>query len=115
MASFSGQRDIDSSRGNEKPASYTVCSLVTVRANAYVRTSSDGNTGGVPRVAPPQSSSTSVSSTTAGRMYSPSDVGPAPRICLKRRHDEQCSAGPSLSAATQEEEEEEEESKYDYY
>ncbi len=92
MASFNGRRDIDSSRGNEQPASYMVCSSVTVRADAYVRTSSDGN--------------------TAGRMYSPFDFGPVPRICLKRRHDEQCSAGPSTSAAIQEEEEE---GKYDYY
>ncbi len=65
---------------------------MTVRADAYVRTSSDGN--------------------TAGRMYSPFDFGPVPRICLKRRHDEQCSTGPSTSAAIQGEEEE---GKYDYY
>ncbi len=110
MASFSGRRDIDSSRGNEQPASYTVYSSVTVCADAYVRTSSDGNIGGLPRVAPPQLS-TGVPSTTAGRMYSQSDFGPVPRICLKRRHDEQCSAGPSTSAAIQEEEE----GKYDYY
>ncbi len=109
MASFSGRRDIDSSRGNEQPASYTVYSSVTVRADPYVRTSSDGHTGGLPRVAPSQSSSTGVPSTTAGRMYSPPDFGPVPRICIKRRHDKQCSAGPSTSAAIQEEE-----GKYDY-
>ncbi len=90
MASFHGRIDIGSSRGNEQPSSYMVYSSVTVRGDAYVRTSSDGNTGGVPRVAPPQSSSRGVPFTTAGRMYSPSDFGPVPRICLKRRHDEHC-------------------------
>ncbi len=99
MASFTGRSHIDASGGNEQPPSYTVYSSVTVGADAYVRTKPDGDTGG----APPQSSSTVVPSTTAERLYSSSDFGPVPRICLKSRHDEQCSAGPSTSAAIQEE------------
>ncbi len=87
MASFTGRKDIDASRGNNQPAFYTVYISVMVGADAYVRTKSNGNTGGLPRVAPPQSSSIGVPCTTAGRLYSPSDIDPVPHICLKRLHD----------------------------